>query len=168
MNKEILTLEGVTRIKNFTDKKVIEANRFSQEIITDGEIIEKGEQRISPFADENKKYMEKISEVSKRGAYELIKHDYSIEKATYIIKIYYENLRYMDYFGEIKDVEVYILDDKKSEALAVAEGDNLSLAIGKKGQNVKLAARLTKCKIDVKTREQVQEEGINIYKYYEA
>ena len=96
MNKEILTLEGVTRIKNFTDKKVIEANRFSQEIITDGEIIEKGEQRISPFADENKKYMEKISEVSKRGAYELIKHDYSIEKATYIIKIYYENLRYMD------------------------------------------------------------------------
>ena len=67
-----------------------------------------------------------------------------------------------------KDVEVYILDDKKSEALAVAEGDNLSLAIGKKGQNVKLAARLTKCKIDVKTRGQVQEEGINIYKYYEA
>ena len=107
MNKEILTLEGVTRIKNFTDKKVIEANRFSQEIITDGEIIEKGEQRISPFADENKKYMEKISEVSKRGAYELIKHDYSIEKATYIIKIYYENLRYMDYFGEIVTRELF-------------------------------------------------------------
>ncbi len=67
-----------------------------------------------------------------------------------------------------REVEVYILDDKKSEALAVAEGENLSLAIGKKGQNVKLAAKLTKCKIDVKTREQVQEEGINIYKYYEA
>lgn len=117
MNKEILTLEGVTRIKNFTDKKVIEANRFSQEIITDGEIIEKGEQRISPFADENKKYMEKISEVSKRGAYELIKHDYSIEKATYIIKIYYENLRYMDYFGEIKDVEVYMDDVNSKETL---------------------------------------------------
>ena len=117
MNKEILTLEGVTRIKNFTDKKVIEANRFSQEIITDGEIIEKGEQRISPFVDENKKYMEKISEVSKRGAYELIKHDYSIEKATYIIKIYYENLRYMDYFGEIKDVEVYMDDVNSKETL---------------------------------------------------
>ena len=117
MNKEILTLEGVTRIKNFTDKKVIEANRFSQEIITDGEIIEKGEQRISPFADENKKNMEKISEVSKRGAYELIKHDYSIEKATYIIKIYYENLRYMDYFGEIKDVEVYMDDVNSKETL---------------------------------------------------
>ena len=69
---------------------------------------------------------------------------------------------------EPHDIAIIILDDKKSEALAVAEGDNLSLAIGKKGQNVKLAARLTKCKIDVKTREQVQEEGINIYKYYEA
>ena len=67
-----------------------------------------------------------------------------------------------------KDVEVYLLDDKNSKALAIAEGDNLSLAIGKKGQNVKLAARLTKCKIDVKTAAQAQEEGINIYKYYEA
>lgn len=67
-----------------------------------------------------------------------------------------------------KDIEVYIMDDKKSSALVVADGDNLSLAIGKKGQNVKLAAKLTKCKIDVKTSAQVQEEGINIYKYYEA
>ena len=56
----------------------------------------------------------------------------------------------------------------ESEIPELAEGDNLSLAIGKNGQNVKLAARLTKCKIDVKTLVQVQEEGINIYKYYEA
>ena len=67
-----------------------------------------------------------------------------------------------------KDVDVYIIDQKDRHAVAVAEGDNLSLAIGKNGQNVKLAARLTKCKIDVKTLVQVQEEGINIYKYYEA
>ena len=67
-----------------------------------------------------------------------------------------------------KDVEVYIMDEKNSQALAVADGENLSLAIGKKGQNVKLAARLTKCRIDVKTSSQVQEEGINVYKYYEA
>lgn len=67
-----------------------------------------------------------------------------------------------------KDVEVYIMDEKANQALAVADGENLSLAIGKKGQNVKLAARLTKCRIDVKTHSQVQDEGINIYKYYEA
>lgn len=61
-----------------------------------------------------------------------------------------------------KDVEVYILDEKKKEALAIANGDNLSLAIGKKGQNVKLAAKLTHFKIDVKTSDQAKEEGINL------
>ena len=61
-----------------------------------------------------------------------------------------------------KDVKVYILDEKKKEALAVAEGDNLSLAIGKKGQNVRLASRLTKYKIDVKTSAELKDMGINI------
>lgn len=61
-----------------------------------------------------------------------------------------------------KDVKVYILDEKKKEALAIAYGDNLSLAIGKKGQNVRLAARLTHYRIDVKTEEQVKEEKIDL------
>lgn len=61
-----------------------------------------------------------------------------------------------------KDVKVYIIDEKKKEALAIAEGDNLSLAIGKKGQNVRLAARLTHYRIDVKTPEQVKEEKIDL------
>lgn len=61
-----------------------------------------------------------------------------------------------------KEVKVYILDEKKKEALAIAEGDNLSLAIGKKGQNVRLAARLTHYRIDVKTNEQVREENIDL------
>lgn len=49
-----------------------------------------------------------------------------------------------------KEVEVFITDYKKKEALAIVNSDNLSLAIGKKGQNVKLASRLTKFKIEVK------------------
>ena len=61
-----------------------------------------------------------------------------------------------------KDVSVYITDEKKKEALVVASGDNLSLAIGKKGQNVKLAAKLTHYKIDVKTKEQIKEENIDL------
>lgn len=61
-----------------------------------------------------------------------------------------------------KEVEVYILDEKDKKALAIAEGDNLSLAIGKKGQNVRLAARLTHYRIDVKTNEQVKEEKIDL------
>ena len=61
-----------------------------------------------------------------------------------------------------REVKVYILDEKKSEAVAVAEGDNLSLAIGKKGQNVRLAARLTHYRIDVKTPDQIKEEKIDL------
>ena len=59
-----------------------------------------------------------------------------------------------------KNVKVIIKDPKKQEALAIVDQNNLSLAIGKKGQNVKLAARLTHYKIDVKTEEQAQKENL--------
>ena len=62
-----------------------------------------------------------------------------------------------------KDIHVFVTDEKKNEALVVTDKDNLSLAIGKKGSNIKLAARLTHYKIDVKTYEQAREMGINIY-----
>ena len=61
------------------------------------------------------------------------------------------------------DLHVFVTDEKKKEALVVANDDNLSLAIGKKGMNVKLAARLTHFKIDVETLEQAKEKGISIY-----
>lgn len=60
-----------------------------------------------------------------------------------------------------KDVTVLINDEAKRIATAVVDGDNYSLAIGKRGQNVRLAARLTQFKIDVKTREMLKAEGIN-------
>lgn len=49
-----------------------------------------------------------------------------------------------------KDVKVTIKDSDKKEALAIANDENLSLAIGRKGQNVKLASRLTHYRIEVK------------------
>ncbi|HPF83435.1 MAG TPA: transcription termination factor NusA [Bacilli bacterium] len=61
-----------------------------------------------------------------------------------------------------KNVNVFITDEKNRDALVVVDNDNLSLAIGKKGLNVKLASRLTKYRIDVKTYEQAKELGINI------
>ena len=61
-----------------------------------------------------------------------------------------------------KNLHVFITDEKKQEALVVVDNDNLSLAIGKKGLNVKLASRLTKYKLDIKTIEQAKEMGINI------
>lgn len=56
-----------------------------------------------------------------------------------------------------KDIEVSIIDEKKKSALALVNDDNLSLAIGKKGQNVKLASRLTHYKIAVKNMNDVEE-----------
>ena len=61
-----------------------------------------------------------------------------------------------------KDVTVLVTDAKKKEALVIADGDNFSLAIGRKGLNAKLATRLTKYKIDIKTSEQAKELGISI------
>ena len=60
-----------------------------------------------------------------------------------------------------KNLEVLITDPKKNEAMVVADSDNFSLAIGKKGLNARLASRLTKYKIDIKTVEQAREMGIN-------
>lgn len=61
-----------------------------------------------------------------------------------------------------KNISVYIVDPKKQEAIAIADGDDLSLALGKKGQNVRLASRLTKYKIDVISSAKAAEMGINI------
>ena len=56
-----------------------------------------------------------------------------------------------------KDVIVEIMDEKKREAIALVNEENSSLAIGKKGINIKLASRLTKYKINVKKIGEVNE-----------
>ena len=60
-----------------------------------------------------------------------------------------------------RELTVAITDPKKQEAMVIADGDNFSLAIGKKGQNARLASKLTHFKIDIKTTEQAREAGIN-------
>ena len=55
-----------------------------------------------------------------------------------------------------KVLEVKIMP--KNKALAITPEDQLSLAIGKEGQNVRLAAKLTGWKIDVRSPEQTEEE----------
>lgn len=61
-----------------------------------------------------------------------------------------------------KDLHVYVTDEKEKEAIVVVNDENLSLAIGKKGLNVRLAARLTHYKLDIKTLEEANEMGIHI------
>lgn len=60
-----------------------------------------------------------------------------------------------------KNLKVIITEPKKQEALVVADDENFSLAIGKKGQNAKLASKLTRYKIDIKNYAQASESGIN-------
>ena len=50
-----------------------------------------------------------------------------------------------------------VLDSEKS-CRVVVDADQLSLAIGKEGQNARLAARLTGFKIDIKTKSALEEE----------
>ena len=58
-----------------------------------------------------------------------------------------------------KDIEV-ILDEKNKSAIAIVPDDQQSLAIGRDGQNVRLAAKLTKWKIDIKGKSQYQADKI--------
>ena len=57
---------------------------------------------------------------------------------------------------------VIILDESKRQALAIVNESQLSLAIGKRGLNVRLANRLVDWNIDVKTVEQFEEMDISL------
>ena len=51
-------------------------------------------------------------------------------------------------------------DEDEKSALVVVPDNQLSLAIGMKGQNARLAAKLTGYKIDIKSESQAREEGL--------
>ncbi len=72
-------------------------------------------------------------------------------------KIFIENA-----LAPAKNLTVLITDPKKNEAIVVADSDNFSLAIGKRGINAKLASRLTKYKLDIKTAEDARSLGIKV------
>jgi len=55
-----------------------------------------------------------------------------------------------------KTLEVQLMP--KNKAIAIIQDDQLSLAIGKEGQNVRLAAKLTGWKIDIKSASQVEKD----------
>jgi len=59
--------------------------------------------------------------------------------------------------AEILSVDIMNEDEGRKEALVVVPDDQLSLAIGRGGQNVRLAHRLTNWKIDIKSESQMAE-----------
>ncbi len=52
------------------------------------------------------------------------------------------------------------VDEEEHSALVVVPDSQLSLAIGKAGQNARLTAKLTGYKIDIKSESQAEEEGV--------
>ncbi len=62
---------------------------------------------------------------------------------------------------------VYINEDEKA-ATAVVPEQQLSLAIGREGQNVRLAARVSGWKIDIKSHEQLEEMGFAFDEYEDS
>ena len=64
----------------------------------------------------------------------------------------------MNALSPAKVQRVTIVDDKEKVMEVVVEDKQLSLAIGKKGQNVRLAAKLTGWRIDIKSEEEKRKE----------
>jgi len=64
----------------------------------------------------------------------------------------------MNALSPAKVQRVTIVDDREKVMEVVVEDSQLSLAIGKKGQNVRLAAKLTGWRIDIKSEEEKRKE----------
>lgn len=60
-----------------------------------------------------------------------------------------------------EEIEKYAARNSRP-LVVVVEDDKLSVAIGKKGKNAKLAVKLTNRKIDIKTESQIAEMGIDV------
>ena len=59
--------------------------------------------------------------------------------------------------ARIVSVDILADEDDRHEAFVIVPDDQLSLAIGREGQNVRLAHRLTNWKIDIKSESQARE-----------
>ena len=62
-------------------------------------------------------------------------------------------------------VEAVFVDEDNKTAIAVVPEQQLSLAIGREGQNVRLAARVSGWKIDIKSKAQLEESGFDFEAY---
>ena len=62
------------------------------------------------------------------------------------------------YEPDVASVEIVFVNEQEKACRVVVPDNQLSLAIGKEGQNARLAARLTSWKIDIKSQSQVDEQ----------
>lgn len=64
--------------------------------------------------------------------------------------------------------KVTLMDEKDRRLEIIVENDQLSLAIGKKGQNVRLASKLTGWKIDIKSQDEKKKEDAEMREQFES
>ena len=69
--------------------------------------------------------------------------------------------------ARVVSVDIMTDDEETKDALVVVPDDQLSLAIGREGQNVRLAHRLTGWKIDIKSVSQMEDEEARKNSNYE-
>lgn len=67
--------------------------------------------------------------------------------------------------AEVEGVYINYVSEKEKMATAVVPEQQLSLAIGREGQNVRLAARVSGWKIDIKSKAQLEESGFAFEEY---
>ena len=69
--------------------------------------------------------------------------------------------------ARVVSVDIMADDEENHEALVVVPDDQLSLAIGREGQNVRLAHKLTNWKIDIKSSSQMEKAEAQTQNYVE-
>ena len=67
--------------------------------------------------------------------------------------------------AEVEGVYINYVNEKEKIATAVVPEQQLSLAIGREGQNVRLAARVSGWKIDIKSKSQLEDSGFDFDEY---
>lgn len=67
--------------------------------------------------------------------------------------------------ARVVSVDILANDDDAHEAMVVVPDDQLSLAIGREGQNVRLAHKLTGWKIDIKSVSQMEKQEAASFEY---
>lgn len=137
INEGIILVYSVAREAGIRTKIAVYSENFNVEAV--GSCIGEKGSRINPII--NQLYGEKVDIVL-----------YEKEPARFI-----ENA-----LSPARNLHVYVTSEKEKEAIVVVDDENLSLAIGKKGLNVRLAARLTHFKLDIKTITEAKGMGINI------
>ena len=67
--------------------------------------------------------------------------------------------------AEVEGVYINYVSEMEKMATAVVPEQQLSLAIGREGQNVRLAARVSGWKIDIKSKSQLEDSGFDFDEY---